>query len=70
MRWTVPTAFGLFVAAAAVGLAQLWLRLFDAETFTKLIATIGILFTLVLAWGLVIRERRESATTRNRREPG
>ncbi len=70
MRWTVPAAFGLFVAAAAVGLVQLWLRPFDAETFTKLIATIGILLALVIAWGLVIRERREAKAARDRREPG
>ena len=70
MRWTIPAAFGLFVAGAAVSLAQLWLRLFDAETFTKLIVTIGILFGLVIAWGLVLRERRDSAAARNRRNPG
>lgn len=70
MGWTVPTAFGLFVAGAAIGLAQLWLRPWDPEVFCRLMLTAGVLLALVLGWGLVLRERRETAATRNKREPG
>ena len=70
MGWTVPAAFGLFVAGAAIGLAQLWLRLWDPESFAQLIVTAGVLLALVLAWGLVQRERRETAAARDKREPG
>jgi hypothetical protein len=70
MGWTVPAAFGLFVAGAAIGLAQLWLRLWEPEAFCRLMLTAGVLLALVLAWGVVQRERRETAAARNKREPG
>jgi membrane protein implicated in regulation of membrane protease activity len=70
MNWTVPTGFGLFLAGAAAGLAQLWLRLWDPETFVKLMITLSVLLALVLAWNLVVRERRDSEKIRDRSKIG
>ena len=66
MNWTVPAGFGLFLLAAAAALAQLWLRLWDPETFAKVMITIGVLFAVVIAWSLVQRERRDSASLRDK----
>jgi hypothetical protein len=70
VNWTVPVGFGLFLAGAAAGLAQLWLRLWDPETFMKLIITDGVLLAIVLAWNLVVRERRDSEKIRDRSKLG
>jgi hypothetical protein len=70
MGWTVPAAFGLSLAASAIGLAQLWLRLWEAETFGKLMVTAGVLLAVTLAWGLVLRERREMDAARGKGEQG
>ncbi len=66
MNWTVPVGFGLFLAAAAAGLAQLWLRLWAPETFMKLMITLAVLLAVVLAWSLAVREKRESERIRDR----
>jgi hypothetical protein len=66
MNWTVPVGFGLFLAGAAAGLAQLWLRLWAPETFMKLMITLGVLLAVVLAWSLAVREKRESERIRGR----
>ena len=66
MNWTVATAFALFIAGAAIGLAQLWLHPWAPDMFVKLMITVGVLFALVLAWSLVLRERRDSARIRDR----
>ncbi len=65
MNWTISTAFGLFTIGAAAFLAQLWLRVWDPETFVKLMVTLGVLLALVVAWQLVARERAETARTRD-----
>ena len=65
MNWTVPAGFGLFLIGAAALLAQLWLRVWDPETFGKLMITLGVLLAVVIAWHLVQRERKDSARTRN-----
>jgi hypothetical protein len=70
MNWTIPAGFGLFLAGAAAGLAQLWFRVWDHETFVKLMITVGVLLVIVLAWNLVVRERRDSAKIRDRSKPG
>jgi membrane protein implicated in regulation of membrane protease activity len=70
MNWTVPAGFSLFLAGAAAGLAQLWLRLWDPETFVKMMITIGVLLAIVLAWNLVVRERRDSEKIRDRSKLG
>jgi hypothetical protein len=70
MNWTVPAGFGLFLAAAAAGLAQLWLRVWDPETFIKLMITLGVLLSIVLAWHLVVREKRDSERIRDRSKLG
>jgi len=70
MNWTVAIGFGLFLAGAAAGLAQLWLRLWDAETFMKLMITVGVLLAIVLAWNLVVRERRDAEKIREKGKLG
>ena len=65
MNWTVPAGFGLFLIGAAALLAQLWLRVWDPETFVKLMITLGVLLAVVIAWHLVQRERKDSARTRD-----
>jgi uncharacterized membrane protein YcjF (UPF0283 family) len=59
--------FALFVAGAAVALAQLWLQLWSPETFVKLMATDGVLFALVVAAAFILRERRETEQLRSRK---
>jgi len=68
MNWAVPVGFALFLVGAALGLAQLWLCLWAPETFFKLMTTVGVLLMIVLAWNLVLRETRDAAKLRNRRE--
>ena len=65
MNWTVPAGFGLFLIGAAAALAQLWLRVWDPETFVKVMITLGVLLAVVVAWHLVQRERKDSAKTRD-----
>jgi hypothetical protein len=66
MSWTAPLGFALFLAAAAVGLAQLWLGLFSPEAFVKLMITIGVLLAIDVAWSLLLRERRDTAKVRDK----
>ena len=66
MSWTLAASFGLFVAGAAAGLAQLWLRLWDPETFVKLMITDGVLIAVVVAWRLLQREWRDTERLRDR----
>jgi hypothetical protein len=70
MNWTVPTGFGLFLIGAVIGLAQLWLRLWEPETFVKLMITVGVLLAIVIVWNLVVREKRESAKIRDSKNLG
>ena len=70
MNWTVPVGFGLFLAGAAAGLAQLWLRIWDPETFMKLTITLGVLLAVVLAWHLAVREKRDSERIRDKSKLG
>src|SRR5208283_5287192 len=66
MNWTVAAAFGLFLIGAAAALAQLWLRIWDPETFVKVMITLGVLLAVVIVWNLVQRERRDSARLRDK----
>lgn len=61
MNWTVPAAFGLFVTGAVIALLQLWTRLFDPDIFVKMMITLGVILALLIAWSLVLRERRDGA---------
>lgn len=70
MTWTLGASFGLFLAGAATVLAQLWLRVWDPETFLKLLITEGVLFAVVVAWHLIQRERRDTARLRDRSRLG
>ena len=65
MNWTIPTGFALFLIGAAIGLAQLWLRLWAPDTFVKLMITVGVLLAIVIVANLVIREKRDSAKIRD-----
>ena len=66
MNWTAPLGFALFLAGAAIGLAQLWVRPFSPETFAKLMITVGVLLAVDIAWNLVLRERRDTARIRDK----
>ena len=66
MTWTIRAAFGLVVAGAAIALLQLWVGLLDPEVFVKTMITFGILMALVVAWNLVLRERRDLAKLRDK----
>jgi len=65
MNWAVPTGLALFLIGAVIGLAQLWLRPWEPETFVKLMITVGVLLAIVIVWNLVIREKRDSAKIRD-----
>jgi hypothetical protein len=67
VSWTAAAGFALVLIGAALGLAQLWLRPWDPETFAKLMITVGVLLAIDIAWGLVQRERRDTAKTRDRK---
>ena len=66
MNWTIPAGFGLFLVGAIVALFQLWLRVLDPETFMKTMITLGVLLALVVAWELVLRERRDAARLKDK----
>lgn len=59
MKTGAMICLGLFVVAALLVLLQLWLTLFSAELFTKLLITLGILFVVTLGVALVRREFAE-----------
>ena len=66
----VAFAFGLFLIGIALGLAQLWGQVFAPETFLKLAITDGALFVVIVAWMVIVRERRESERLRKDRRLG
>jgi uncharacterized membrane protein len=66
----IAFAFGLFLIGVALGLAQLWGQVFAPETFLKLAITDGALFVVVVAWMVIVRERRESERLRKDRRLG
>jgi hypothetical protein len=66
VNWTVRAAFGLFLAAAAILVAQLWSHFLDPDTFVRTMITLGVAFAVVIAWNLVLRERRDSARLRDK----
>lgn len=70
MNWTASIGFGLFLAGAAAGLAQLWLRIWEPETFMKVIITLGVLLAVVLAWNLALREKRDGERIRDKSKLG
>jgi hypothetical protein len=70
MNGTLGAAFALFLAGAAALLAQLWLRIWDPETFIKLMITDGVLLVVVVAWGVIQREKRDTARLRDKNRPG
>ncbi len=59
MRLTAVLALGLFHLGVLIGLAQLWFRPWDYETFLKILITVGAILAVVLTWGFLIRERRD-----------
>jgi hypothetical protein len=67
MSWTLAAGFGLFLAGAAVVLAQLWLQPWPPETFAKIMITDGVLLAVVIVWHMIQRERRDTAQLRERK---
>jgi hypothetical protein len=68
MSPAVVLGFALFVAGAAVFLAQLWLQPWSPETFLKLMATDGVLLAITIVGAFVLRERRSTDRLRNRKD--
>jgi hypothetical protein len=66
----IAFAFGLFLIGVALGLAQLWGQVFAPETFLKLAIADGALFVVIVAWMVIVRERRESERLRKDRRLG
>ena len=58
-------AFGLLVLGAGVFLAQIWFEILRPEIFVKTLVTLGIVLVLLLIWGFIQRENRESAKLRD-----
>ena len=58
-------AFGLLVLGAGVFLGQIWFEILQPEVFVKTLVTIGIVLVLLVIWGFVQRESRESARLRD-----
>jgi Mn2+/Fe2+ NRAMP family transporter len=52
--------FALFVAAALLGLAELWVSPLATETFVKIEITLGVVFVVLAAAMFLMREKRES----------
>lgn len=67
MSAPVAVAFALFLVGVALGLAQLWGQVLAPETFLKLAITDGALIVVILAWMVVVRERRDSERLRKDR---
>jgi hypothetical protein len=59
MRLTAAIALGLFHLGVLIGLAQLWFRPWDYETFLKIAITVGAVLAVVLIWNFLIRENRD-----------
>ncbi|MGR8947936.1 MAG: hypothetical protein ACU84Q_07810 [Gammaproteobacteria bacterium] len=55
----------LFVAAAALTLAQMWFSVLSAEVFTKLLVTLVVLFVVALGITLVKKEYLEEKKMKN-----
>ncbi len=67
MRKASLTAIVLLVGAGALFLVQLWVRPFAADTFFKLMVTIGVVLVIVVIVALI---RREYLNEKRLREKG
>ena len=65
---SLAIGFALFLVGAALFLVQLWLQPWSPETFFKLLATDGVLLVIAIVAGFAVRERRETARLRNRKD--
>jgi len=68
MSPAIVVGFAAFLIGAGLFLAQLWLQVWSPETFVKLILTDGVALAITIAFGFVMRERRETERLRNRRD--
>ena len=59
MKLTALMALALFHVGVLIGLAELWFRPWDPETFLKILITDGALLAVVLTWNFLIREKRD-----------
>jgi hypothetical protein len=57
-------AYGVLVLGAGVFLAQIWFEILRPDVFLKTLVTLGIVLALLLIWGFIQRENRESAKLR------
>ena len=64
MSAAVAAGFALFLAGAALFLAQLWFEPWSPETFVKLMATDGVLLAITVVGAFIIRERRATERLR------
>ncbi len=60
MKTSTLICFLLFLAGVIIGLLQLWFKVWDGETFVKIIITDGALFALYFVWLFLLREQKES----------
>jgi hypothetical protein len=60
MRRSAKISLGLFLVGALIGLAQLWLSLWSAEIFMKIVVTLGVLLVVSLVFSFVAKENEES----------
>ncbi len=67
MRRASLVVIVLLVSAAALFLLQLWVRPFAADTFVKLMVTIGVVLVIVVIVALI---RREHLNEKRLREKG
>jgi hypothetical protein len=57
-------AFGLLAVGAGIFLAQLWFAILPPDVFVKTLITLGVVLGLLLLWGFIQRENRDSARLR------
>jgi hypothetical protein len=59
MKFTLVGGVGLFIAAVAVALAQLWLTPWSPEVFIKIEITIGCMLAVLVAIWFTRREYKD-----------
>lgn len=66
----VSIAYGLLVVAGIVIVSHVWLDVPGPVIAGRLLITLGVALGLVLAWGVIQRERSDMDRLRNRDRPG
>ena len=68
MNGAIAAGLALFLAGAALFLAQLWFDPWSPETFFKLMATDGVLLAITVVAAFLVRVRRATERLRDRRD--